>query len=237
MDNNAVNHGTCYVFGAAPVGDIPKLDPTANDMIIAADGGLTAIKSLGLTPDTVLGDFDSLGEVPKVECELLRHPVEKDDTDMGLAVKTAFSKGFKRMFLFGGLGGDRPDHTVANLQTLVYIAKNGGIGFLTDGKSCFTALSGENTLTFPEGYTGGLSVFSAEGTAEGVTLENLYYSIENATLSGDFPLGVSNSFLPETEENHGNSPKNARISLKKGTLLIYFDCKNKQFNNYPKTKN
>ena len=141
MDNktslNAVNHANCYIFGAAPVGDIPKLEPKENDLIIAADGGLTAINSLGLEPDIVLGDFKSLGEIPRVECKLIRHPVEKDDTDMGLAVKTALAMGYGKLYLLGGLGGERPDHTLANLQTLVYIAKNGGIGFLYTGYDTF----------------------------------------------------------------------------------------------------
>ena len=230
---DTVKPAICYIFGAAPVGDIPALSPTENDIIIAADGGLNAIQKSGLKPDIVLGDFDSLGKVPNVECELMLHPVEKDDTDTGLAVKTAISRGYERIFIFGGMGGERPDHTIANLQTLVYIAKHRAIGFLTDGKGCFTAISGESTLIFPADYEGGISVFSAEGLSEGVTLKNLYYPLDNAVLSGDFPLGVSNSFLPKNTAPHGNSQENAEISVKKGTLLIYFECKNKQISEYP----
>ncbi len=226
--NNTVNTAkTACIFGAAPTGDISGLIPE-NRFILAADGGVNAVKALGLTPDLTLGDFDSLGYVPDTD-NVERHPVEKDDTDMGLAVKKALSLGYTRLFLFGGMGGTRPDHTLANLQTLVYAAKNGATAFLTDGKSCFTAVTSGNKIIFPENYRGDLSVFSAEGIAEGVTIKGTKYTVENATLSGDFPLGVSNSFIAE----HGKSPQNAEISVKNGTLWVYFQREDKNGSDFP----
>ena len=230
--NNTVNTPkTACIFGAAPMGDIARLIPEKS-FIIAADGGVNAVNELKLIPNLTLGDFDSLGYVPNTE-NVERHPVEKDDTDMGLAVKKALSLGYDRLFLFGGIGGERPDHTLANLQTVVYAAKNGAEAFLTDGRTCFTAVSGGKKLIFPEGYCGNLSVFSAEGVAEGVTLSGLKYTVENATLSGDFPLGVSNSFATE----HGKSPQNAEISVKKGTLWVCFQCESKTESEFPIIQN
>ena len=172
-----------------------------------------------------MGDFDSLGYIPNGDYKTELHPVEKDDTDMGLAVKKALSMGYTRLFLFGGMGGERPDHTLANLQTLISAAKSGATAFLTNGKTCFTALSEGKKLTFPENYRGNISVFSAEGTAEGVTLSGLKYSLDNATLSSDFPLGVSNSFAdPEIK---------AEISVKKGTLWICFPCEGRSKDRFP----
>ena len=229
--NNAVNtEKTAYIFGAAPIGSIEHLIHR-DGFIIAADGGLNATEALGLKPTVILGDFDSLGFIPKGD--IVRHPVEKDDTDMGLAVKKALSLGYKRLFLFGGMGGARPDHTVANLQTLVYAAKNGATAYLTDGTICFTAVTGENRLTFPKAHSGELSIFSAEGIAEGVNIQNAKYTADNVTLSGDFPLGVSNSFLDEKTDTHGNSSKNTEISLKKGTLWVCFRCENKTDDTFP----
>ena len=230
--NNAVNMAeTACIFGAAPIGDIARLI-AKNSFIIAADGGVNAVNALGLTPDLTLGDFDSLGYVPSTE-NVERHPVEKDDTDMGLAVKKAISLGYNRLFLFGGLGGERPDHTLANLQTVVHAAKNNVTAFLTDGRTCFTAVSGEKKLIFPNSYSGNLSVFSAEGVAEGVTVSGVKYTVENATLNGDFPLGVSNSFTAE----RGKSPQNAEISVKKGTLWICFPCEDKTDSEFPIVQN
>ena len=231
--NNTVNPPkTAYIFGAAPVGDVTRLT-SEKHFVIAADGGLNAVKELGLRPDLALGDFDSLGFIPKGEYKTELHPVEKDDTDMGLAVKKALSLGYDRLFLFGGMGGARPDHTLANLQTLVYAAKNGATAFLTDGRTCFTAVSGEKKMIFPNSYSGNLSVFSAEGVAEDVTIKGTKYTVENATLSGDFPLGVSNSFTAE----RGKSPQNAEISVKKVTLWICFPCEDKTNSEFPIVQN
>lgn len=229
-DNTVNPPKTAYIFGAAPTGDIARLI-TPNNFVIAADGGLTAVKKLGLTPDLALGDFDSLGYIPESEYKTERHPVEKDDTDMGLAVKKAILLGYDRLFLFGGMGGERPDHTLANLQTLVYAAQNGATAFLTDGKTCFTAIGSGHNLRFPANCRGNLSVFSAEGIAEGVNIKGAKYTVENATLNGNFPLGVSNSFNPE----HGKSPE---ISVNNGTLWVYFDCRDKTADQFPAiTKN
>ena len=214
---------TCCIFGAAPLGFSPEIPQ--GSLIIAADGGLRHLLDRGIRPDTVLGDFDSLGAKPSVECELIALPVEKDDTDTGFAVKTALSRGCRRIFLLGGSGGERPDHTLANLQTLVYIAKHGAQGFLTDGRHAFTALSGASKLSFGAVNRGNISVFSAEGAAEGVTLHGLKYPLENATLTGDFPLGVSNSFLPKGEE--------ASVEVKSGSLWVCFDCSDIPLCDYP----
>ena len=234
--NNTVNPvKTACIFGAAPVGNVSHLIPQ-NSFIIAADGGVNAVNRLGLHPDLTLGDFDSLGYVPDTE-NVERHPVEKDDTDMGLAVKKALSLGYNRLFLFGGMGGERPDHTLSNLQTVVYAAKNGANTFLTDGKNCFTAVSEGTKMIFPENYNGNFSVFSAEGKAEGVSLSGLKYTVENATLSGDFPLGVSNSFPDTSTDICGKSPQNAEVSVKKGTLWICFQCENRSESEFPIRQN
>ncbi|MBR2460789.1 MAG: thiamine diphosphokinase, partial [Clostridia bacterium] len=82
----ALSHKSCYIFGAAPLGNIPDIKNEPG-LVIAADAGFSSLKELNVSPHIVLGDFDSLGEIPRVDCELVRHPVEKDDTDMGLAVK------------------------------------------------------------------------------------------------------------------------------------------------------
>ena len=95
--------GICYIFGAGeglPETFIKKED----DLVIAADAGLCSLKKLGVKPDIAVGDFDSLGFLPVCR-EVIKHPVMKDDTDMLLAVKTGFERGYSRFMLFGGAGG------------------------------------------------------------------------------------------------------------------------------------
>lgn len=99
----------CYIFGA---GDFDGLEerPGAEDYVIAADGGYTACRRAGVEPQLLLGDFDSLAEVPALP-HVERVPVEKDDTDMMLAIKRGLERGETLFHLYGGMGGQRTDHT------------------------------------------------------------------------------------------------------------------------------
>ena len=126
----------CYIFGA---GDFDGLEerPGAEDYVIAADGGYTACRRAGVEPQLLLGDFDSLAEVPALP-HVERVPVEKDDTDMMLAIKRGLERGETLFHLYGGMGGQRTDHTVANLQALLYLADHGAEGWLHGrAASCF----------------------------------------------------------------------------------------------------
>ncbi len=211
MNSNKEQGGVCYIFGALETH--VKIQKTKNDIVIAADGGYQVAKANGISPDVVLGDFDSLGFVPTSENTEV-FPVKKNDTDVMLAVKKGFEKGFKLFKIFGAVGG-RTDHTVANIQTLCYIAKQGGRGFLINGDETLTVIKdGEFLLDNDEikaGKTGKtVSVFAVCTEAKGVDLEGLEYVVQNHTLSPQFPLGISNVW----------AGKSAKISVKDGYLLI-----------------
>ena len=138
-----------------------------------------------------MGDFDSLGyrpDHPNVET----HPVMKDDTDLGLAVRWALAHGHRRFVIAGALGG-RLDQTIASLQTLRGLTDAGAQGWLIGCGWVVTAVQ-NGTLTFPAGMAGTVSVFSSGSTARGVTLRGLLYEITDAELTCAMPLGVSNSF-------------------------------------------
>lgn len=199
------------IFGAADF--MPACyKPLEGDYILAADGGVEHVKHLGITPDGILGDFDSLGYVPT---DAAVFPVEKDDTDSMLAVKKGLSLGYREFLLLGCLDGKRLDHTIANLQTLLYLKKHGANGCLIGEKYAITAISGE-TLRFPAGCKGILSAFCMGADASGVTIRGMQYNLENHTLTADFPLGVSNHFTGLESE----------ISVRNGTLLILWDREN-----------
>jgi len=179
------------------------------DIVIAADGGLKHTQTLGITPDIILGDFDSLGYVPRGS-EL--HPVEKDDTDAMLAAKRGLALGCREFLFYGSLDGPRLDHTVANFQTLAYLEEHGARGRLIGLRQQVTLLK-NGTLTFPKDAKGNISVFAFGGEAEGVSIRGLYYNLEKGTLTPAFPLGVSNHFIGEEAE----------VSVEKGRLLIVYD--------------
>ncbi len=198
---------TCCVVGAMEPGEIVLPEGA---LVIAADGGLAHLERRGLTADLIVGDFDSLGWVPEGP-KVIRHPVEKDDTDMMLAVRTGLARGCRDFLLYGGLGG-RLDHAYANLQTLVWLAEHGARGRLL-GPGMTAAAVRNGRLDFPAGHQGVISVFCPDGEARGVDLTGLYYPLEDAVLTSGFPLGVSNQFT-------GGA---ASVSVREGTLLVMWE--------------
>ena len=169
---------TCYIVGAASLDGV-RLSPRPGDYVIAADGGYRSLKDRGIEPDFVMGDFDSLGyrpDHPNVET----HPVMKDDTDLGLAVRWALAHGYRRLVMAGALGV-RLDQTIASLQTLRGLTDAGAQGWLIGCGWVVTAVQ-NGTLTFPAGMEGTVSVFSSGDAARGVTLRGLLYEITDAEL-------------------------------------------------------
>ena len=201
----------CIIFCAAEF-DALAAPIGPEDHVIAADGGLRHTQKLNILPHTILGDFDSLGFVPEGANV---YPVEKDDTDAMLAARRGLELGFREFLFYGSLDGPRLDHTVANFQTLQFLADRDAQGYLV-GKEYIVTVVKNGSLRFPAGCTGTVSVFCMGCDAEGVTLKGLYYPLENGRLAAGFPLGVSNHFTGETAE----------ISVKNGSLLVLWDRQN-----------
>lgn len=201
----------CIIFCA---GGFDKLiEPVQEtDCVLAADGGLAHVQALGLDPHGVLGDFDSLGYIPP---SAKVFPVEKDDTDAMLAVRHGLALGYERFLLYGSLDGPRLDHTVANFQTLQFLADHGVQGYLV-GLDCIATVLKNETLHFSADAEGVISVFCMGADARGVSLSGLKYPLNNGTLTAGLPLGVSNHFT--------GSP--ATVSVGNGSLLVLWNKKN-----------
>ncbi len=203
--------GKCIVFCAAEFDRLAcPIEP--EDYVIAADGGLQHTQALGIEPQEILGDFDSLGYIPQ---DARVFPVEKDDTDAMLAARRGLALGFREFLYYGSLDGKRLDHTVANYQTLQYLADHGARGYLV-GQDFLATVVKEGRIFFPEGTEGLISVFCLGADARGVSLRGLYYPLEGGTLTAGFPLGVSNHFT--------GAP--AEISVEAGSLLVMWERKN-----------
>lgn len=196
---------TCYIVGA---GDFyGEFTPKKDDLVIAADGGFETLEKRGIRCDLLIGDMDSLKEVPN-DTETIKHEVEKDETDMHLAYLEGKRRGYKNFALYGGVGG-RADHTFANYCLLSYISADGNKAALYgDGYIAYAIKNEAIRVSGSIGKT--VSVFAFGGVAEGVLLKGLYYPLENGTLSPNFPLGVSNKFIESSAE----------IEVKCGTLLV-----------------
>lgn len=208
-----MNQNICYIVGAMSLTPDLRPYPMPGDYVIAADRGFDSLMAYGVNPDLAVGDFDSLGHRPN-HPNVIQLPAEKDDTDMVYALRKGLELGYRRFILLGGVGG-RLEHTLGNLQLLDWLASQGAQGFLVGEKTAATCIRDGRTVDFPLSMSGYLSVLCNSGRAEGVTLAGLKYPLDDDTLTGDFPLGVSNQFLGEP----------AQVSVKKGSLLLIWEDK------------
>ncbi len=201
----------CIIFCAGEFHGL-ALPVGPEDLVIAADGGYRHTQALGIKPDVILGDFDSLGHVP-AGAEVF--PVEKDDTDAMLAVRRGLALGCREFYLYGTLEGPRLDHTVANFQTLQYLADRGAVGYLVGGRETVTVVK-DGALCFPAQASGCLSVFCLGADARGVAIRGAKYELEDGALTAGFPLGVSNRFV--------SRPVTVRVA--QGSLTVIWQREN-----------
>ena len=127
---------TCNIVAASDF--YGELEINENDLVIAVDAGYRHLEKLNIKPDIIIGDFDS-AQKPDFENTVCYSPI-KDDTDTMLAIKYGFEKGYNFFQIYGGLGGERTDHTIANFQALGYIAQNNGRGVLVGNNEQFTVI-------------------------------------------------------------------------------------------------
>ena len=198
---------TCYIVGAAPFDEPVRVDGT--DLVIAADGGQAALAARGIRAGLVVGDFDS--SEPPTDLPFVRHPVEKDDTDMALAVREGMKRGYS-VFVFYGCQGGLPDHSLAAVQTLHHLAREGMYGYMVGGGMVGTVVVNRTLAFAPHGR---VSVLSLTDESHGVTVRGLKYTLSDAILTNDYPLGVSNE----------GTGQEAEITVKNGALYVLWESK------------
>ena len=198
----------CVIFGGGdPVSaEIVKAELSGGEYLIAADSGYRLMQQLSLEPELIIGDFDSAPEPETPNKQVF--PVEKDDTDLMLAIKAGLSAGCKSFRLFGVTGG-RLDHTIAAIQSLAYLSEHQAFGeIISDNERIALLAPGKHTVPKREGYT--LSLFAYTESVQGLSVRGVKYKAENITLTNSFPLGVSNS-ITDAE---------AGITFTDGCLLV-----------------
>jgi thiamine pyrophosphokinase len=181
-------------------------------LIISADSGARHCRAMGIVPDIVIGDFDSIdsGDYSRLEAagaEMLTFPVEKDMTDSELAVETAINRGCSRVILLGAVGS-RLDHSISNLFLLKKLHKANVEGIIADEKNEIRLISGNIRLKRQEGAY--VSLLPIAGNASGVTTRGLYYPLDGAVLELGSSLGISNMFVEDE----------AYVEVKDGLLLV-----------------
>ena len=175
------------------------------DMVVAVDGGLEHLKPLGLLPDAVVGDFDTvspdvLAEYRKMEQVAWEiHQPEKDETDTELAIETAIGMGALSITILGGTGG-RIDHMLANIHLLAGCLERGISASMVDGQNRLYILDGETTFYRDRVHGKYLSFIPLTERVEGITLTGFKYPLNGKTITigREAGLCVSNEVVEET---------------------------------------
>ena len=179
------------------------------DFIIAADKGYEYAQKLNLKVDLLIGDFDSLNQIPN-DVEIIKLNPIKDDTDSLDAIKEGIKRGYKSFIIYGALG-NRLEHSLANLSLMIYLKNQGFAGKIIDNGKIYIVLKDES-ITLPKRNEGYVSVFSISEKSKGVTLKNLKYELNNYELKNDVPLGIDNEYIGLTPE----------ISVSDGMILVIY---------------
>lgn len=185
------------ILSAVPVSTAMGRYVQPGDFVVACDAGYRNAERLDLRADLIVGDFDSAPQ-PKTEHETIVLPHVKDDTDTQYAARWLLEQGYNEITMLGALGGSRLEHTLANLATGLYLAKNGVQVLLADERSELRFLVPNREMILQHGEWKYLSVFPMEGKLSGVDIRGAYYPLEKAVLTADYPLGVSNEFTADT---------------------------------------
>lgn len=183
----------------------------SEDTIICADGGTEHAVNLGIVPDVVIGDMDSISTKTKEKLssgktEWISYPKEKDFTDSELAIKYAIDRKFEEIIIVGILG-NRLDHFLANIFHIAELTKNHRNIRIIEGNQHIYFVYEKITLQGKKNDQ--LSLISMHTDCIGITTENLEYKLQNETLPLGSTRGISNVF---TEEN-------ISVHIKKGILI------------------
>lgn len=180
------------------------------DFVVCADGGQTVAKEYGITPNTVIGDFDSTDTDFRFDCPYIAYPSEKDITDCEACFLFAADRHFGKITVLGGMGG-RIDHTMGAIGALCAFFEKfpGGITFV-DGRNTMTAVKdGTIVLERSDRYKY-FSLFSLDEKAAGVSIKGAKYELDDVVLPRASTLGISNEIAEDSAE----------ITIRKGTVLV-----------------
>lgn len=206
---------TCLIISGGEYSELPE--NLQYDYCIACDSGYEHAINMRILPDIVVGDFDSISQSFKSTLEskdrgipVVTFPKEKDDTDTMLAIKHAIKMGCSHIILSCCLGG-RYDHTMANIQSMKYIAGHKcSCELYGNGEwmRIITPSDGRCEIPKRNGYS--LSLFALSDRCDNLSISGAKYSVSGLSLTNDFPMGHGNSWLDNV----------ITISIGSGVLLL-----------------
>lgn len=199
----------CVIIGGADIGRYDRIRTylREDDFFICCDSGLKHQKGLRITPNLIVGDFDSY-ENPHLDIETIVLPCEKDDTDTAFAVKEALKRGFQDFLLVGMIGG-RLDHTLGNVSLMLMLDTQGKNVKVLDDCSEMEIVS-DKPVHIEDRYPY-FSLLNISGLAQGITIRNAKFPLTDAEITSEYQYGISNEVLPGMT---------ADVSVKNGRLLL-----------------
>ncbi len=182
------------------------------DKTVCADAGAGHLRSMGILPDVIIGDFDSISPedlnfFKDCHVDLIPHPPDKNATDTELAALWAVEQNADEI-IFLGASGSRLDHTLANIMLLKKMAELQIKARIIDDHNCIYLVRDRLTLSGRPGEF--LSIIPLTETVSGVTLEGLEFPLQDAQMEMGSSLGISNRF----------TGKEAVISIRQGILIV-----------------
>ena len=201
------------IFANGVIQEINLVKPLIGkkDLIVSADGGLRYIRSLGLIPDLVIGDLDSVSQddiefFEDKKIEILKFPIEKDQTDLEIALRELIKRGYRNILVIGALGG-RIDQTLANLGLMSSLTNNDIRIELDDGQEHIMLVKNHQVFFGKKGDT--VSLIPQCSPAKGITTSGLRYPLNDESLFSGQTRGISNEMIGGKAE----------INIKLGTVL------------------
>ena len=186
------------------------------EYVICADGGLEKAESLGVVPNVILGDFDSvdadvLGKYQSINTETKKYPAEKDFTDMELSIEFAIEQGYKDLLLVGATGGPRLDHFIANIMLLEKYFNLGVNIEIVDNNNKIQIISDNTDLLLENKKNHFISILPITESINGLTLEGFKYPLDKVSVKRGSTLCVSNEIVLNS----------GKVILEKGTALLF----------------
>ena len=199
----------CVIAGGAEIKDYKRISDYLNkdDFYIFCDCGLKHSEKLNITPNLIVGDFDSYDK-PETDIETIVSPREKDDTDTVFAIKEGIKRGYDDFLLIGVIG-ERLDHTLVNVSILNYLDKEGKTGRIIDDYSEMVIIN--NNTAYVDDSFSYFSLINMFGVSEGVTIKNAKFPLDNADITCEYQYATSNEVL---------KGKTAQIKVNNGKLLL-----------------
>lgn len=174
--------------------------------VICADKGWELADKNDIKPDLVIGDFDSSLKPENEPTKV--YPVEKDDTDLMLAIKEGIALGYNDFTIFGATGG-RFDHMIGNIQSLAYLLEHNCVGRIISDSERIQLLSPGKYNIYPiKDFSLSLAAYSE--IVGGLSIKGAKYEVDDCVLTNNFPLGISNKITAD----------HAEIEFNKGILLV-----------------